>query len=152
MKQGCLDIFEGIRSDVMYTAQYDDGCDMGTTCIGVHKMRRQDELKAKYKAPITEDCDMPRKLVNGLIVRCYLTQEQLSHLCLKLYLNCPSLHSSPKFLSKTEYISRQWSVSRFIICHTFVITLQGYRFEVYMFVSEIHDNVDVVMLIEMCIK
>ena len=36
--------------------------DIVTTYLGVPKMRRQDELKAEHKAPITGDCYLPGNL------------------------------------------------------------------------------------------
>ena len=44
LKQDYLDIFEGIKSDVMHTVQYDENSNIGTTYLGMPKMRRQDEL------------------------------------------------------------------------------------------------------------
>ena len=35
LKQDYLDIFEGVRSDVMYTAQYDENHYIGTTYLGI---------------------------------------------------------------------------------------------------------------------
>ena len=65
LKQDYLDTFEGIKSDVMYTTQYEENSEIGKTYLGVTKMRRQDELKAEHKAPITEDSYRPKK--NNLV-------------------------------------------------------------------------------------
>ena len=46
LKQEYLDIFEGVISDVMYTVQCDENRNIGTTNLGMSKMRRQDELKS----------------------------------------------------------------------------------------------------------
>ena len=51
LKQDYLDIFEGVKSDVIYSVQYDESSDLGTTYIGIPKMRRQDEWKKKKKHP-----------------------------------------------------------------------------------------------------
>ena len=59
LKQDCIHIFEGFKSDVMYVAQDDENSDIGTTYLGMPKMKRQDELKAEHKAPIAEDCYIP---------------------------------------------------------------------------------------------
>ena len=40
LKQDYLNIFGGITSDVMYTAQYDESSDAGTTYLGMPKIRR----------------------------------------------------------------------------------------------------------------
>ena len=65
LKQDYQDIFEGIKSNTMYTAQYDENSAIGTTYLRMPKMRRQDELKAEHQAPITEDCYIPGKLLDG---------------------------------------------------------------------------------------
>ena len=49
----------------MYTAQYDENNDIETAYLGMHMMRRQDELKAEHKAPITGDCYIPGNLLDG---------------------------------------------------------------------------------------
>ena len=38
-----LDIFKGVKSDVIYTAQYKENIDIGTTCLEMSKMKRQDD-------------------------------------------------------------------------------------------------------------
>ena len=62
------------------------------------------------------------------------------------YLNCPSLHSLPKFVLKTENIlvhNDQFVGVLFDI--PVVIDLQSHRFEMYTLVSEICDNIDMVI-------
>ena len=56
LKQDYLDIFEGVKSEITYTVQYDENSDTGTAYIRMPKMRRQDELKGEHKTPIKEDC------------------------------------------------------------------------------------------------
>ena len=43
-------------------------------------MRRQNELKAEHKAPITKDCYIPGKLLDGTDVRYHQIQEQVNHI------------------------------------------------------------------------
>ena len=52
LKLDYLDIFKGIKSEVIYTVQYDRNSDIETSQLGMPKMRRQDELKAEEKSPI----------------------------------------------------------------------------------------------------
>ena len=35
LKQDYLDTFEGLKSDIIYTAQYDENSDTGTTYLGI---------------------------------------------------------------------------------------------------------------------
>ena len=65
------------------------------------------------------------------------------------YLNCPSLHSLLKFVSRTKNIlvgNGHYIVVLFVI--PVVINLYGYIFDVYTLVSEIHDNMVMVMRIK----
>ena len=66
------------------------------------------------------------------------------------YMHCKSLHSLPKFASKTQRIqvgNEQFVSVLFII--PVIINVQGQRFEIYTLVSEIHENVDLVLGIKM---
>ena len=69
------------------------------------------------------------------------------------YLSCPSLHILCKFIPKTKEIlvANSQNVGVLFVIPA-VINLQGHRFEVYKLVSEIHDNVDMVKGIRMCMK
>ena len=58
-------------------------------------------------------------------------------------MNCKSLHSLPKFASKTQRIQAgngQFISMLFVI--PVIIKVHGHRFEIYTLVSEIHENVD----------
>ena len=65
------------------------------------------------------------------------------------YMHCKSLHSLPKFASKTQRIqvgNGQCVSVLFVI--PVIIDEHGHRFEIYTFVSEIHQNIDLVLGIE----
>ena len=144
---GVLDIFEGVKSDVMYIAQYDENSDIGARYLGMPKMRKWDELKAEHKAPIREDCYIPGKLLACTDCRILLHTEASQLLISRtFYLNYPSLYSLPKFVSKTENILVDNGQFIGILSVIPVVSnLQRHRFEVYTLVSEIHDNVHMVM-------
>ena len=62
------------------------------------------------------------------------------------YMQCKSLHSLPKFASKTQRIqvgNSQCVSVLFVI--PVIIDVHGHRFEIYTLVSEIHENVDLVL-------
>ena len=62
------------------------------------------------------------------------------------YLHCKALHSLPKFASKTQRIqvgNGQYISVLFIIL--VIVEIAGHRFELYTLVSEIHNNVDLVL-------
>ena len=62
------------------------------------------------------------------------------------YLHCKALHSLPKFASKMQRIqvgNRQYVSVLFII--SIVVEIAGHRFEIYALVSEVHDNMELVL-------
>ena len=62
------------------------------------------------------------------------------------YLHCKSLLSLPKFVSRTQRIqvgNRQFVSVLFII--PIIIDIHRHRFEIYTLVSEIHENIDLVL-------
>ena len=62
------------------------------------------------------------------------------------FLRCKSLHALPKFATNTQRIqvnNGQYVGMLFVI--PVILTIQEHRFEVYTFVSEIHENVDLVL-------
>ena len=64
-------------------------------------------------------------------------------------MHCKSLHSLPKFASKTQRIqvgNGQSVIVLFII--PVIIDVHGHTFEIYTLVSEIHENVDLVLRIK----
>ena len=62
------------------------------------------------------------------------------------YMQCKSLHTLPKFASSTQRIqvgNGQCVSMLFII--PVIVEIHGKRFEIYTLVSEIHENVDLVL-------
>ena len=58
------------------------------------------------------------------------------------YLRCKTLHTLPKFASNTQRIpvrNGQYVGVLFVI--PVIIDIHGYRFEIFILVSEIHENV-----------
>ena len=66
-----------------------------------------------------------------------------------LYLNCKTLHVLPKFASNTQRIqvgNGQYVGVLFVIL--VIVDIHGQKFEVFTLVSEIHENIDLVLGIE----
>ena len=62
------------------------------------------------------------------------------------YLHCKSLHLLLKFVSKTQRIQVGYAqIISVLFIIPIIVDIQGHRFEVYMLVSEIHENVDSVL-------
>ena len=69
------------------------------------------------------------------------------------YMQCKSLHFLPNFASKTQRIQvgNGQCVSVLIIIPV-IVDIPRHRFEIYMLVSEIHENVDLVLGIKNVFK
>ena len=109
-------------------------------------MRRQDELKAEHKAPITADLYIPRKLLSGTDSKVLLNTGAGKSFISKTFFQTVNYYILLlNFGSKTKNIlvgNAQYVGVSFIV--PVVIDLQRHRFEVYTFVSEIHDNLGMV--------
>ena len=67
------------------------------------------------------------------------------------YMHCKSLHSLPKFALKMQRIqvgNGQFVSVSFII--PAIIDIHGHKFEMHTLVSEIHENIDLVLGIKLC--
>ena len=61
-------------------------------------------------------------------------------------MQCKSLHSLPKFASRTQRIQvRNGQCVSILFIIPVVVDIHGHRFEIYTLVSEIHENVDLVL-------
>ena len=69
-----------------------------------------------------------------------------SYMSKSYFMKCKSLHSLPKFTSTTARIqvgNGQYVGVLFII--PVIMTIQNHRFEIFTLVSEIHENVDLMI-------
>ena len=110
-------------------------------------MTRGDNLTIEEKFSITEQGYTVGKLLDGTECQVLLdTGASKSFMSKSHYLHCKSLHSLPKFASKTQRIqvgNGQYVSLLFMI--PIIIDIHGHRFEIYTLVSEIHENVDIVL-------
>ena len=69
-----------------------------------------------------------------------------SYMSKSYYLQCKALHALPKFSSSTQRVqigNGQYVNVLFVI--PVIIDIHGHRLQIFTWVSEIHDNVDLVM-------
>ena len=55
-------------------------------------------------------------------------------------------------IKNTENLDRKWSIVSVLFIIPVIIDVHGHRFEIYTLVSEIHENVDLVLGIKMCLS
>ena len=107
----------------------------------------QNKLKAEESFPISEHGYTLGRLLDGTECQLILdTGASKSFMSKSFYMRCKSLHSLPKFASRTQRIqvgNGQCVSVLFIIL--VILDIHGHRFQIYTLVSEIHDNVDLVL-------
>ena len=110
-------------------------------------MMRDTKIKAEKRFPITGQGFASGKLLDGMECQILLdTGATKSYMSKSYYLRCKTLHSLPKFSSNTQRISLgngQYVSVLFVI--PVIINIHRHRLEIFTLVSEIHDNVDLVM-------
>ena len=136
----------GVHTDVVDTKGFDENSDLSKTYLGQTKMTRETKIKAEEKIPITGQGYILGKLFDGTDCQILIDMgASKSYMSKAYYLRCKSLHALPKFVSNTQRIqvrNGQYVGVLFVI--PVIIDVHGHRFEIFMLVSEIHENMDLV--------
>ena len=147
LKSEYLDVYEGLYMEVISTDKFDEDTDISTIYLGQVDMTRNTEVKAEENFPMTArgytrgqvlddtDCDI---LIDTGASKSYMSKSY--------FLQCKLLHLMPKFTSTTKRIqvgNGQYVGVLFVI--PVIIPIQNHRFEIFTLVSEIHENVDLVL-------
>ena len=147
LQEEYLDAYEGIQSEVLNTTRFDRNLDLSTTYLHRSNRAKSDKLKAEESFPISKQGYTLWKLLDGTECQLQLDTGASKSFMSKAYnMQCKSLHSLPKFASKTQRIqvgNGHYISVLFII--PVIIDIHGHRFEIYTLVSEIHENVDLVL-------
>ena len=147
MKDRYMDMFDGVYAEVVVTSRFDENVDLSTTYLGRNNMRREETLKAEESFPISEQGFAKGKLKSGEECQILLdTGASKSYMSKSYYLKCTSLHILPKFASKMQRIqvgNGQYVGVLFVI--PVIIEMYGHRLEVFTLVSEIFDNIYMVL-------
>ena len=117
-------------------------------------MTQGDNLNIEERFPITKQGYTVGKLLDGTECQILLaTGASKSFMSKSLYLHCKSLHSLPAFASKTWRIqvgNGQYVSILFII--PIIVNISRHIFEIYTLVSKIHENIDLVLGIKVCLR
>ena len=147
MKSRYMDVYDNVYTEVVTTSRFDENVDLSTTYLGRIDMKREEVLKAEESFPISEQGFVKCKLINGEECQILLdTGASKSYMSKSYYLRCKSLHNLPKFASKTQRIqvgNGQYVGVLFVI--PVIVEINTHRLEVFTLVSEIFDNVDMVL-------
>ena len=146
LQEEYMDIYEGIHSDIVSSSRFNENSDISTTYLGKIENNR-DKLKAEESFPISENGYTLSRLLDGTTCQLLLdTGMSKSFMSKSFYMQCKSLHTLTKFASTTQRIQvgNGQCVSVLFITPV-IVDIHGHRFKIYTLVSEIHENVDLVL-------
>ena len=147
IKSRYLDVYECVYAEMVYANKFNENSDLSMMYLGQTKMTRDTRIKAEERLPITGQGFASGKLLDGTECQILLdTGATKLYMSKSYYLQCKTLHALPRFSSNTQRIqvgNRQYVSVLFVI--PAIIDIHGHRFEIFTLVSEIHDNVDLVM-------
>ena len=132
LKEEYLDVYEGIQSEILSTARFDENSDLSTIYLGKAVKSKNSKIKAEESFPISEQGYIMGKLLDGTECQILLdTGASKSFMSKSYYMHCKSLHSWPKFASKTQRL--QVGNGQFVsVLFIFPVTvdIHGHRFEI----------------------
>ena len=100
-----MDIYEGIHSEIISSNRFDENSDLSTTFLGRVDKEHQHKKKAEELFPISEHGYTSGRLLSGTECQLLLdTGVSKSFMSKSFYMQCKSLHSLPKFASRTHRI------------------------------------------------
>ena len=147
LKTKYLDLYEDMYAKMVYTNRFDENSELSTTYLGQTKMTSETKIKAEESFLITGQSFTSGKLLDGTDCQILLdTGTTKSYMSKSFYLKCKCLHALPKFASHAQRIqvgNGQYVGVLFVI--PVIIDIHGHRFGIYTLVSEIHENVDLVL-------
>ena len=143
-------MYKGIYEEVINTDKFDEDTNISTTYLGQVDMARTTEVKAEESFPMTARGYTRGQLLDGTDCDVLIdTGTSKSYMSKSYFLQCKNLHTKPKFTSSTKRIqvgNEQYVGVLFVI--PVIITIKNHRFEIFTLVSEIHENVDLVLRIK----
>ena len=147
MKSRYIDVYDDVYAEVVMTSRFDENVDLSTTYLGRIDMKREEVMKAEESIPISEQGFVMGKLMNSEECQILLdTGVSKSYMSKSYYLRCKLLHKLPKFALKMQRIqvgNGQYIGVLFVI--PVIVEINKHRLEVFTLVSEIFDNVDMVL-------
>ena len=147
LKAEYLDVYEGLYAKVVSSDRFDEDTDLSTMYLEQIEMNRNTEVKAEENFPTTVQGYTKGKLLDG--TECDIlvdTGASKSYISKSYFMRCKILHSLSTFTSTIARIqvgNGQYVGVLFVI--PVIMTIQNNRFEIFTLVSEIHENVDLVI-------
>ena len=100
-----MDVYEGIQSEIVSSNRFDENSNLSTTYLGRVNKENKNKLRAEESFPISEHGYTSGRLLGGTECQLLLdTGASKSFMSKSFYMQCKSLHSLPKFASRTQRI------------------------------------------------
>ena len=142
-----LDRYDGITPELNVNMEYDDAVDVTTTYLGYESIRITDIFRPEQVFPIHSNCHTWGQFVGGGMLDILLdTGVSKSYMSKGFYMRHPHLHKYPKFNSTVKNLqvgNGELVATLFVI--PFVFKVGEHMFEIYTLVSEIQQNVDIIL-------
>ena len=140
-------MYDGVHADVVYTNRFDESSGLRTTYLGKTTVISKTKMKVEERFPISGQGYTLGKLLDNMDCHILLdTHASKSYMSRSFYMRCNSLHALPKFSSNTKRIqvrNGQYVGVLFVI--PVIVDVHSHRFEIFTLISEIHENVDLVL-------
>ena len=146
LKEEYLDRYKGVKSEILSTTRVSENSDLSMIYLGKTNIVKENKIITEQKFPISEQGYTTGNYWTVLNVILLDTGSSNSFMSKSHYLCCKSLHSLPKFASNTQRIqvgNGQYVSILFII--PIIVDIHSHRFKTYTLVSEIHENIDLVL-------
>ena len=129
MRSYYLDMYDGVHANIVYTNRFDENSDLSTTYLGKIKMTRETKVKAEEKFPISGQGYTLGKLLDNTDCQIQLDMSTL-----------------PKCASNTQVIQvRNGQYVGVLSVILVIVYIDGHTFEIFTLVSEIPENVNLVL-------
>ena len=142
-----LDRYNGITSELNVNMGYDDAVDVTTTYLGHESIKFMETFRPEQAFPIYSNCHTWGQFIGGGMLDILLdTGSSKSYMSKGFYMRHPHLHRYPKFnlmIRNLQVGNGELVVTFFVI--PFIFKVGNHLFEVYTLVSEIQQNMDIIL-------
>ena len=142
-----LDRYNGITSELNVNMEYDDAVDVTTTYLGHESINITDTFRPEQAFPIYSNCHTWGQFIGGGMLDILLdTGASKSYMSKEFYMRHPHLHKYPKVnwtIGNLQVGNGEIVATLFVI--RFVFKVGNHLFEIYTLVSEIQQNMDIIL-------
>ena len=149
--------YGGIMSELNVNMEYDDAVDVTTTYLGHESLKITDTFRPEQAFPIYSNCHTWGQFVGGGMLDILLdTGASKRYKSKGFYMRHPHLHKYPKFNSTVMNLqvgngelvailfgNGELVATLFVI--PFIFKIGNHLFKIYTLVSEIQQNIDIIL-------